>query len=309
MIQIKNRNLQPLVEKHWSNVEKHFIEHTKGIKFKDIDSFCKKIDLNFSFEELIKLDYEKLKRIEKSYSEIKKLSSYKECSDKIKKIYIQNFSKSKKGLCDSKYSTIDLIDNLDIYVCPYCNRNYIDTREFEGEKKSGGQIDHFYNKNKYPLFALSFYNLIPVCPSCNHTKGIEQFHISPYDISYDTDKMMRFSWEPIGNSDYLQNKDCVKIIIEWYEKELENQFIKLKLTKPYAMHNDIVYGLIKRIKLYDNIKIKELKNDFPNLNFSREEILESLFSVGEDFKKVDYLKRPLSKLKNDIIMKELFDNQ
>ena len=46
------------------------------------------------------------------------------------------------------------------------------------------QFDHFYNKSKYPLLAISFYNLVPVCGTCNHTKGKNDVDYSPHDKKY-----------------------------------------------------------------------------------------------------------------------------
>ncbi|KZL89401.1 hypothetical protein [Clostridium magnum] len=304
MIQIINRNLQPLIENHWNHIENHFKNHTNSIRFEDINRLCMKIEPGFSFEMLIKANYQKLRYIkEKIYPRIKKIPNYNKCSEKIKAVYNDKFSKSNSHIGEYNYNAIEFVDNLDISVCPYCNRNYIDTREYNNVKKSGCQIDHFYDKYSYPLLALSFYNLVPVCPSCNHTKATKEFFVSPFDETKKTDDIITFDWEPI-DSDYLQSKDDVKLIYKC-DMEMKHQFEELKLEKPYKMHNDIIYEIIKKTQLYNNIRLLELKEDFPGIPFNQEETIKILFGVYLD--SVDYLKRPLSKLTYDIVKKEVFN--
>ena len=72
----------------------------------------------------------------------------------------------------------DLVDKLNIKTCPYCNRQFIYT--FNGRAPERPELDHFYPKADYPLFCLSFYNLIPACHSCNHVKSEEEIGINPY---------------------------------------------------------------------------------------------------------------------------------
>lgn len=79
--------------------------------------------------------------------------------------------------CIKKYGR-DLVDKLNIKTCPYCNRQFIYT--FNGRAPERPELDHFYPKADYPLFCLSFYNLIPACHSCNHVKSEEEIGINPY---------------------------------------------------------------------------------------------------------------------------------
>lgn len=82
-------------------------------------------------------------------------------------------------LCNvSKKYGRDLVDKLNIKTCPYCNRQFIYT--FNGRAPERPELDHFYPKADYPLFCLSFYNLIPACHSCNHVKSEEEIGINPY---------------------------------------------------------------------------------------------------------------------------------
>ena len=76
-------------------------------------------------------------------------------------------------------------------TCPYCNINEItiEKRNPQRSKKNTHimylELDHYFPKSLHPYFALSFYNLIPSCHTCNATiKGDIDFnvntHIHPY---------------------------------------------------------------------------------------------------------------------------------
>ncbi|MFJ9385211.1 hypothetical protein ACIROD_15890 [Peribacillus sp. NPDC101481] len=301
MVTIENRDLTKLADNHWEHVKYHFKNNTNIIRYNDIENFCRNIQIDFTFEKLIKADYKTLKYIkEYLYTKVKKISQYKDCSNKILSVYNNNFSQSNKSMGENKYNAIELVESLEIKVCPYCNRNYIDTRAYKNVKKSGCQIDHFFDKYNYPLFALSFYNLIPVCPSCNHTKSTDEFYISPYDETKTTNELITFDWD-LKDADYLQK--CSNIEISYScSTEMAEQFNKLKLEKPYKMHNDIVYEIVKKVELYDSDKVKELINDFPGITFNDDEKTKILFGTFLD--NADFLNRPLSKLTYDILKKE-----
>src|SRR5690606_28834361 len=98
-----------------------------------------------------------------------------------------------------------LANLLDQHTCTYCNREYI----FIYKKKGKGmvpQFDHWFAKKDYPLLALSFYNLIPSCATCNTIKSSTPFnlrdHLHPY-IDKNISSTYSFSYLPISNS---QNK-------------------------------------------------------------------------------------------------------
>jgi hypothetical protein len=81
-------------------------------------------------------------------------------------------------------------------TCPYCNYNKLDLVPNLGTPKvvknttAYLDLDHFFAKVQNPFFALSFFNLIPSCHSCNSIdKGPKLFlndtHIHPYFESFD----------------------------------------------------------------------------------------------------------------------------
>ncbi|HCE4656947.1 TPA: HNH endonuclease [Vibrio parahaemolyticus] len=56
-------------------------------------------------------------------------------------------------------------------ICPYCNRNFTPVVVIDKNDEARPELDHFIPKSLFPMFAVSFYNLIPACHNCNHAKG------------------------------------------------------------------------------------------------------------------------------------------
>lgn len=85
------------------------------------------------------------------------------------------------------------MDSLNIPVCPFCNRQYITSWEdMKKEKKSTADLDHFFPKSEYPLFALSLFNFVPSCQVCNSRMKLDHFMdddgnrpIYPYEEKFD----------------------------------------------------------------------------------------------------------------------------
>ncbi|WP_342248188.1 hypothetical protein [Pseudomonas sp. OTU2001] len=102
-------------------------------------------------------------------------------------------------------------------ICPYCNHAYAFTI-----KTKGGSfrptLDHFFYKDRYPHLALTLYNLIPSCSSCNSSlKGKKDFFKSPHLNPLFDDEHIKFqlsnSGNPAGLSDAITvDSDDVKII-------------------------------------------------------------------------------------------------
>ena len=200
-----------------------------------------------------------------------------------------------------------------VTVCPYCNRNFINVTE----DANTSQLDHFFPKNIYPLLALCFYNLIPSCYGCNNKKGINEFHISPYDETVSNiDELLEFSWTP-KTASFFYNSEYIDIIIkddlqEEKLKELKsidslNMRQKLLMDKYivdirnlYKLHVDIVQELLWKNEIYNNFYKSGLYNEISklDLSFSKDEIDRMITGYYTD--KENYGKRPLSKMVTDI---------
>lgn len=195
------------------------------------------------------------------------------------------------------YTRYDFVKKLDLNTCPYCNRNYT----FVVDKNNGNlrpEIDHFHPKSIYPFLAMSFYNLIPSCCVCNHTKkDKDSFKLglaNPYQIQENefkiTYKPKQINFMQLKRKNY--NFDSFKIE---FKKANEVNLDIFKLEKLYEQHRDIVLDLLMKKAYYPESYIEELKK---NYKFSKDDIYRFLLSNYSKSK--DLHKRPLSKLTKDI---------
>ena len=253
-----------------------------------------------------------------------------------------SFLKDYKGLLDNfidkeprlaeylkkSYSKINaklrkkIIDLKNVSVCPYCNRNYINStykmlhcdncnqdsfvidevenecpgckQEINGQTEvvNTAQLDHFFPKDSYPLFAVSFYNLIPSCYSCNHIKSNKHLKYSPYDTSFLFDDV-KFTYIP-------NFADEIEIKIISYDSDFEIGIGDLGIEELYQSHIDVVNELIWKKEVYTKSYrdgLSKILNQ-TNLELSTAEV--NRFITGHYTDKGNYGKRPLSKMVTDI---------
>ena len=136
-----------------------------------------------------------------------------------------------------------LIDaNLENATCPYCNENsirIIDISEEEDERKINKaylDLDHFYPKSQHPYFALSYYNLVPCCHTCNsREKGDKDFcietHQQPFHESFNDNYKFEISSRTVIDG----GTDSLKLIKnEGYRDDFSDR--DLKLNQRYQIH-------------------------------------------------------------------------
>jgi 5-methylcytosine-specific restriction endonuclease McrA len=215
-------------------------------------------------------------------------------SSSLNKILKNIFEKEYKNWTKrTQYGAYKFVQKIGLHSCPYCNRNYT----FTIVNKSGKmrpQIDHFYPKDTYPFLAMSFFNLIPSCPNCNHTKSnkFDDDLISPYNIKKND---FRFTFVP-NSIDFIEVEkqkydfDSFDIDIKGNEANIE----MFKLRELYKQHKDIVLEILIKKAYYPHSYISELSS----FGFSQDEIYRYLFCNYNEDK--DLHKRPLSKLIKDI---------
>ena len=263
-----------------NNLDKIASEHYEAIKDKiDIkDSILKKIILA-------------------KPNELKNIAiGYKRYNKKFENKY-DNFTTIKKEYC-----AYNLLQKLNITVCPYCNRNTIYNLKYT--KKRTSELDHFYPKSEYPVLALSFYNLIPSCKICNKLKSDKnQEYINPYDKQYNFNKNIKFDFK-IKDATFTYSTDGFKLLckadknISKDEKRRARNNIQLfKLNDLYQNHKDTVLELIQKREIYPDSYIDELYENYSFFN-NREDVLRLITGGYIDDK--DLGKRPLSKLIKDI---------
>lgn len=202
---------------------------------------------------------------------------------------------------DNGYNKIkkdEFINNTNIDTCPYCNRNYIYCLDEKGKIKP--EIDHFYPKSKYPIFASSFYNLIPCCQTCNGitckyesdpiiTKIKNPYLLKSNDFEFTFKLTSLPRIHPTSNN---KNIDVKLITL------LNGHVDVFKLDKLYEKHADHVLELIVKSKLKYSPKYRNYLSNYTLLKLSKTEIDRLI--LGNYSNENELHKRPLSKLYRDI---------
>ena len=203
-----------------------------------------------------------------------------------------------------KHITPFFTKNFSFQTCFYCNREFISS--FKKDEKdnlvSTFQLDHFYDKATYPYLALSFYNLIPSCTTCNSSKvkGTENCFIqnclSPNHKNFNFNKKVKFKLFLANENLQINESDDIEIPLkENYSDEYEKYKTVFKLDERYKTHKKEAFELIEKSRLYPDSKLEEMaKITGQNI----EEIRNSIFNIPKDDE--DLHKRPLSKLIKDI---------
>ncbi len=166
----------------------------------------------------------------------------------------------------------ELLTNLDIRVCPYCQRQYITNYKEDNNDKTTADLDHFYSQEKYPYLALSLYNFIPSCQICNsRMKGTTEFsrstHIYPYEESFG--KEYKFISTNIHLLNPKYNKVKFKRNMKFthsdpkFYNRVEKNIKDLKLDKVYEdSHNEYLKDMIENIQNYPPSKLDEIDDLF-----------------------------------------------
>ena len=189
-----------------------------------------------------------------------------------------------------------LIESLGDKVCPYCNRNYV----FSVDYVNTCQLDHFFSKSQYPILAVSFYNLIPVCSVCNTKKSASEFSFYPH---LNQDEMFRFSYS-IKDANFTRDEEQIDIVILVNHEKYREQIDQLKLEDIYQGHKDIVLDIAKKHRIFSDEYLQSLIDEF-SLPDSVQTLKELIYNVPLDSVKRN--NRPLAKFTQDII--EEMENQ
>lgn len=273
----------------------------------DDDFSCNDSRYNL-FEKLILAPFKDLKHIQqKIFANIDAIFYNVEIdSDGNEKWNLKEKWKTIYGLYDkliSKGINSELVKKYELSSCPYCNENYIFNRKKTEEKTYAmAQLDHFYPRDKFPIFAVSLYNLVPSCSACNHMKSTKEIGVSPHDHSYDFSNM-RISYIPCTGN-WIENSDDIKLNFTYKSEEckaaMELNLETLGIKSAYSMHTDYIQELLKKAQIYGPDMRNSLMAQFPDLFASDEDLLRTIF--GNYIETKDTLIRPLSKLTQDLLI-------
>lgn len=260
------------------------------------------------FDTIVLAGEQELEKEKKAYT-----SRAEQKSDNAKKTYqklMQNlysaFTQDEDS--DGKQRSHRFFNKLGIKTCPYCNRLYTFTLNSDNGK-TAPEYDHFYNKSDYPLFAVSFYNLVPSCPVCNHIKRVKKtatinpfFHgfESVFTFVDDNDESKVLSKEEVmkkgGGKVRLRKADGKTSVAD------KGNIETFALNEIYNLHDDYVSDIVERVQAYQGISL-DLVSTFQTRSKTPQEVYD--FVWGKYWEVAQYENRPLSKLTKDIL--ELLD--
>lgn len=200
------------------------------------------------------------------------------------------------------YNAYHLAEKLDIPTCVYCNRIYTKTVISSlGKKVTRPTFDHWFPKSEHPLLALSFYNLIPSCSVCNSgVKGSTSFdlstHFHPYYKNPNKEFKYTFSYD---HKDY--DKFSFKIVIDEKDDFSKRSVKAFELEDIFKAHEDEIEDLRKIKDAYSEDYIEMLESKIlGGVTLERDEVYRLAFGVH--FQEAKFDRRPLSKMKKDILI-------
>ena len=279
---------------------KNLVEEIKGRQFSSFAEYfeilillepqCMETYVNNIYSTVNKNYFKKIKDLYNLSQEITVMGE----PEKINTYMIQNFIDS---------------DSRGLLVCPYCNRNYINTRD----RLLGAEMDHFYNKDTFPMFSISLYNFIPSCSICNRIKSTQKLKINPY-LRDNTNKV-KFDLTRIENpnnpNDYIDYQIEIKRDLDGNlhtleeTEDLKNDLINiLKLDEAYKVHNIEVREMVNREREYNEKYREDLKNMFSGEGIEIDKKIDALIYgdivfTSED----DLINKSLGKFKKDVYEK------
>ena len=215
-----------------------------------------------------------------------------------------------------------LLSSLGISVCPYCNRQYItmwhDEEADDEEDHSTADLDHFYIKSDYPLFALSLFNFIPSCQICNSRfkGGKVRNTLYPYEEEFGRNIQFQLELEGQTPNEELQLKkwlgavnassDKLKLSLTHVPESDRDDFsLKVdgskklfRLDEVYDCHKGKAVEVVLKKRIYLEGAYKKYVDDFLEKSDIPSISLEK-FLLGYDWND-DNFDEPLSKMTYDI---------
>ena len=215
---------------------------------------------------------------------------------------------------------------LGIKTCVYCNAQFATTASIQEIKyapkgkfrvkdvdASCYELDHNKAKSVYPYLCTNFYNLQPSCSSCNRRKNNRDLDFSLYYEDGDVDTIpVHFALAPTDIIDFRTSNKCkgVKpylcnegtdfppVITDDASKAgiLNNMF---GIQNIYDEHEDIVEEILWKHKIYSKGFMNAIIAQIKSLGLDGFDIKRFILG-GYYGREDDFLKRPLSIMKNDL---------
>lgn len=266
-------------------IKKEHVRRLLTVPMNDLDNDLKKIG---------QIDGENIKTINGDTYKRKK-------SDELLDFVFRYESFSKRG------QAFLLLKDMDVNVCPYCNRIYTVTLTENGHR-SRPQFDHYMSKSKYPYFAISLLNLIPSCGLCNQAKSDRESRILyPYFEEMGTEVMFRTKAKngltyltgcPSAENEFSIELEETDSITPELKEKVKNSKEVFHLTGLYNEHKDYVLYLYRKRYMFSDEYLQMICDSFPEMAGKLDELKGLLYLM--DLEKEEWGRRPLAKLTHDI---------
>lgn len=204
---------------------------------------------------------------------------------------------------------VNILDELNIKVCPYCNRQYIVKLDINVGMPIG-DIDHFYSQNYFALFGLSLYNFVPSCKICNSLfkSDINADIQYPYKMDEECNIVFKISDSKGRLSPgvlFGWNEDIMISVVEDVKnslaKEKARREIKFfELEAQYEIHKEYVRDFLYKKNMIDGSVISNMQTYFKKqgITLSEQDTKEIIYGFNVDH--IILSEKPLAKLTKDL---------
>lgn len=208
---------------------------------------------------------------------------------------------------ESEYPEIINQLRWNLKVCFYCNYTGTLTVEKDtNEYKTYYDLDHVLPKSNYPFLAISFFNFIPCCASCNRNKSKKIItNLNPFfqygESSTDLNKVFGISTKSKIQFYINNDKNFIEIevndIINNVAKTDLNKVVDLKLL--YNTQKNEAEEILWKKKIYTTKYKKSICTNFKKLKLKDKDINRILWGTDLDENAIN--DKPLAKFKFDLI--------
>ena len=301
MIKIHHRDLLALALRHYQSMVDYLPSANRSNRLDALNKLIKKrLGTAMDFKRLVLASPEKLEDLATSWDNI--------CNEEFRfflTLYDYFSSGDKLKHNGIAYNGLQLVHDLDLSVCPYCNRNFIFNTSEDGRRTC--DFDHFFPKNEYHFLAVSFFNLIPSCKFCNHAKKdiwntrTDKMLINPYDTDERFPFDAKFEVKIKGAAFYYKSDEIeLQFKPDSVSERFKNHIKAFHLGDLYEQHTNYAIELIQKKYLYSDDYLNALFKQYEGSIFrNREDILRLVTTNFVDEK--DLKNRPLAKLTRDVV--------
>lgn len=172
-------------------------------------------------------------------------------------------------------------------------------------QKNHFTLDHVIDKAKNPIVALSLFNFVPSCYSCNSkfkksfqfTNGILEHYKSPTNSAFNFDEKVKFKilFSSGVTELTVRSVDDIDVLLKDNENLFDDYIKIFKLDDRYRYHKNIVLELLNKKQDYSDSRIDEIAKI---VGKATAEIKKDLF--GKEVFDGELQEKPFTKLKRDV---------